>query len=53
MRHNREVLDHPVIRHMERDGYLPKQYYCPDEEPDTDEDWEYESRREAAMYGEG
>jgi hypothetical protein len=51
MRYNREVLDHPVICHMERDGELPRWYRCPDEEPDTNEDWEYEARREAELFG--
>jgi hypothetical protein len=46
------ITDHPIIQHMERDGELPSWYYGPIfDDPDTDEDWEYDARREAEAFG--
>ena len=46
------IPDHPIIRHMEEDGDLPRWYYGPSfEDPDTNEDWEYEARREGELFG--
>ena len=46
------IPDHPVITYMQRDGYLPSWYHCPDKEPERcDEDWEYDARREAELFG--
>jgi hypothetical protein len=42
----RNTLDHPVIRQMERYGYLQEP-----EPPEYDEDRAYEEKREQELFG--
>lgn len=45
------IHDHPVIQYMERDVELPSWYHGPIfDETDTNEDWEYEARREEELF---
>ena len=47
------IDDHPIIKHMEQNGFLPSWYHCPDEETERyDEDSAYVERRELQLFGE-